>query len=382
MGAVVSVASGNRSLHQEFPVTCREVSHTGSPLPPQEAGEGSLLRSMALESSHRTLDRIFEPVAPGLEGVEKLLEKWVLEAPPGVAHPMRHTLFAGGKRLRPGVVLLTAGLGDGRQSLEFSHALAGVAEIIHTASLIHDDVIDESHLRRGAPSVPHQWSSKFALLVGDFWYSWSMNCFVEMTKRWPAALDVLGEVATTVCRMSEAETETLSRQEDLIDEQQYLQLAAGKTGSLMATCCKLGTFCWDAHPLIRTGIWEYGQHLGISFQIADDILDIRGDEGCTGEPALLDFRRDGLSLPLILLRKRSGEDVRRLLDRLQGSEALSEDLLHQARIVCEESGAMAEAFRMAEQESDLAREALKGCPEGPHLDSLKALCSYAIDRAK
>ena len=332
-------------------------------------------------ASSLSLDDILRPVCAELDEVERILLSWVAEAPPQVAGPMRHTLSAGGKRLRPGLVLLCAGLSPSARTQTRARALAAIVEIIHTSSLIHDDVVDEATLRRGLPSVPHRWSSKFALLVGDFWFSWAMKFLSSLASEWTLASDIVGEVARTVCRMSEAEVIQLTQDVEPATKEDYLRLASGKTGALLAACCRLGCWSWQASASCIEGAGRYGEHLGISFQIADDILDIRGDEGTTGKVALMDLHRSSISLPLILTRKRLDAATSEALDmgRSPGSGQVSPA---EIRKIIESSGAIEEAIEEAERQSGLASMALEGCPQGPCLDSLQALSVYAIARAR
>ena len=329
-----------------------------------------------------SLGGILSPVAREMETAESLLAKWVREAPPSVSEPMSHTLGSGGKRLRPGLVLLSSRLSPEGEPSEVAPWLAAVVEVIHTASLIHDDVVDEAPLRRGNPTVGEKWSPHRALLVGDYWYSGMMRLLLTLSERWPVAVKVCGEIAQAVCEMCDTEAAQQEGDVPWMEEEDYLSLAGGKTGSLMATCCKLGGWCWNASEEDREALDRYGRCLGAAFQIADDLLDIRADQATTGKTQGRDLLRSSPSLPLIWARKLAqGEDSRFLEELWRGSEASDRDLKRIRRIV-ETSGAARASQETARQQAERARSSLGRWPESPYRSSLMGLTSYAITRGR
>ena len=335
-----------------------------------------------LGSSCDQLGDLLSPVAGEMGKVEDLLEEWVREAPHSVSEPMSHTLGSGGKRLRPGLVLLAAHLGLGERILEEAPWLAAVAEVIHTASLIHDDVVDEAPLRRGNPTVGKKWNPHRALLVGDYWYSGMMKLLVELSDTWQGAVSACGEIAQAVCEMCDAEAKQQEREGPMMEEEDYLSLAGGKTGSLMATCCKLGGCCWNASEEDREALGQYGRCLGIAFQIADDLLDIRADQEMTGKTQGLDLLRSSPSLPLMWARKLAEGKDREFLEALWGKEEASDGDVHRIRCIVEDCGAAQAAREAAERQGEKARSSLDRWPESPFRFSLTGLTNYAISRGR
>ena len=328
------------------------------------------------------LSDLLSPVVQEMEKVEELLTEWVREAPRSVSDPMAHTLGSGGKRLRPGLVLLASRLTSGDCSREEAPWLAAVVEVIHTASLIHDDVVDEATLRRGSPTVGRKWSLHRALLVGDYWYSGMMKLLVGLSSQWPAAVKVCGEIAQAVCEMCDAEAAQQDKQGFLMNEEDYISLAGGKTGSLMATCCKLGGWCWNASEADRDALAQYGRCLGIAFQIADDLLDISADQEMTGKTQGWDLLRSSPSLPLIWARALAEGKDREFLEEVWRGEEASEGDVKRIRRLVEECGADQASQRAAAKQAQQAQSLLSRWPDSPFRSSLMGLTQYAISRGR
>jgi len=326
------------------------------------------------------LEGLFRPVSRQMMRVERLLKRWLREAPRSVSNPMSHTLGSGGKRLRPGLVLLCSRIGEAEPRDEEACWVAGVSEMIHTASLIHDDVVDEARLRRGHPTVGEKWNPHRALLVGDYWYSWMMHFLVGLAGDWPAAVSVCSEITQAVCEM--CDTEAAQQETDRLEmgQEEYVALAGDKTGSLMATCCKVGGWCWDAPKQDRQVLSRFGRALGIAFQIADDLLDIRASEKITGKVRGWDLSQNSPSLPLIWALKLSqGKDRDFLRKVWSGKGAKAKEVERVFRIV-EECGALEASQRAAASYAKKARSLLSRWPDSPYRDSLASLTCYAISR--
>ncbi len=206
-----------------------------------------------------------------------------------------------GKRLRPGLVFLIARLIGNLDDNGFE--AAQIIELIHTATLIHDDVVDQSNLRRGVASVHSVWNNKIAVLVGDFLFAQALNKMMNLEA--PEINKVLAKVTT---RMSEGELLQVQQSQNLqTDEQSYFQMISDKTASLISASCQIGAIVGSNYSDINSDrFWDFGNYLGCAFQIQDDLLDYIGDEDITGKPAGNDLKQNKITLPLIYAINKNG----------------------------------------------------------------------------
>ena len=251
----------------------------------------------------RDLRTLYAPIREDLKEVERILLAELSSKYPFVDQLARHGFRFGGKRLRPALVLLS---GKACGGLTPEHVtLAAVVEMFHTATLIHDDVLDEATLRRHLKTVNARWDNETSVLLGDYLFTRAM-CLVSSLDS-PFAWRAIAEAGKTVCEGELRQIETRGNYQ--LREEAYLDIIAGKTAALCACCCRLGAHYAGADPEQREAYGRFGQDLGIAFQIIDDVLDVLGDEATAGKSLGTDLRKQKPTLPLI-----------RLLSRLDGRE--------------------------------------------------------------
>ncbi|WP_353339970.1 polyprenyl synthetase family protein [Pelagimonas sp. KU-00592-HH] len=233
-------------------------------------------------------------LASELEAVNTLItERMASEHAPRIPEVTAHLVGAGGKRLRPMLTLAAARLCgyDGPYHIH----LAATVEFIHTATLLHDDVVDESAQRRGRPTANLLWDNKSSVLVGDYLFSRSFQLMTET-----GSIDVLRILSNASATIAEGEVLQLTAAQDLrTDESIYLQVVRGKTAALFSAATEVGGVIADADPAHVQALFDYGDALGIAFQIVDDLLDYQGDTKATGKNVGDDFRERKLTLPVI-----------------------------------------------------------------------------------
>jgi octaprenyl-diphosphate synthase len=307
-----------------------------------------------------------------MAAVEERLAGLVPESVGGLAPVVyRQMLAAGGKRLRPLMLLLSCAAAGGDSLRGVSLAVA--AEVLHLASLIHDDVIDESEQRRGRPSARQQWGNKAAVLVGDLLVAEVFHRLAEDLEHKSVAL-----LAHTVGEMCCAELAHATDPRNL-DEAAYRCNIRGKTAALMGTVCEVGALAAGneaAAPVLR----EFGRRLGEAFQITDDLLDLHGDAVTVGKPVQQDLRRGQWTLAVLhALGHGSPEEVCRLRDLLAQAPEDAK-AARQAALLVGELGGRDYARQVAAGLASEAQAALQGLPFSPARGSLEELARYAVQR--
>ena len=288
-----------------------------------------------------------------LEEVAVILERQLASDLLPVNNLCRHVEQYRGKRLRPILVLLS-GLAtskgrDGSGLTERHRVLAAVVEMIHMATLVHDDVLDEAQIRRGVVTLNYLRGNESAVMLGDYLIS---NAFHLCSRLMDPQINLcLGNVTNTLC---EGELLQLHHRDDLdIDEATYREIVARKTASLIGECCRLGALVSDAAPAVLDSMYRFGTKLGIAFQIQDDLLDITGDEAVVGKSLHRDLGSGKVTLPLIRYlasaNAREASDVRRLF---------AEGRVEKLRLRLIESGAVKDAQREAEHLIEQAKTLL------------------------
>ena len=284
-----------------------------------------------------------------------------------------YIIRGGGKRLRPALVLLSAG------ALGYSgtahHALAAVVEFIHTATLLHDDVVDESALRRGQPTANTLFGNAASVLVGDFVYSRAFQMMVNVGDM--RVLQVLAD-ATNIIAEGEVLQLMNCRNAD-IEEEGYLQVIRYKTAKLFEAAGRLGAILAGAAPEVEQAMAAYGSHLGTAFQLIDDALDYSGEVGVIGKNIGDDLAEGKSTLPLIYVMRNGTAEEAALVRRAVSSGGLAE--LEGVLVAIRRSGALDYTRRQAEVEAEAARAALAVIPATQYRDSLIQLTSFAVTRS-
>jgi octaprenyl-diphosphate synthase len=265
----------------------------------------------------RDLDRIIAFLHDDLEQVERVMREAMRSVAPVIPAIGEHTFGSGGKRIRPAVVLLASRLCGYRGPRAMQ--IAAAAEYLHSASLLHDDVVDGAETRRGQPSVNARFGSKLAILVGDFLFARACQTLVEDGDQ-----DILAAFAESIRSMAEGEVLQLTRSFDPdVSESTYLEVIGGKTSALLAAAAESGAILGGVTRAERRSVRDYGAQLGLAFQLVDDALDYVGQKSDLGKAPLTDVSEGKLTLPLIATLKRCSTGEREALTTLLKSFALS-----------------------------------------------------------
>ena len=283
-----------------------------------------------------------------------------------------HIIAGGGKRLRP-MLLLLAARALGHQGPD-AHQLAAVIEFIHTSTLLHDDVVDESDLRRGRSTANAVFGNAASVLVGDFLYSRSFQLMVEL-----GSMEVQEILADTTNRIAEGEVlQLLHVRNPDVDEAGYLRVIERKTAILFAAATRLGALLAGAGGDVQQRLHDYGLNLGIAFQIADDVLDYSADEAALGKHLGEDLAEGKMTLPLIHAMDHADEALRaRLRHIVEHGEA---DALAEAVDAIRASGGLDYSIARAREYAALAEAALDGLGDDPPVAALRGLVRHAVDR--
>ena len=285
-----------------------------------------------------------------------------------------HLVAAGGKRLRPLLTVAASRLTGGRGDAGLK--LAAAVEFIHTATLLHDDVVDGSQLRRGKVAAHLIWGGASSVLVGDFLFARAFELMVETGSL--QALDILARASRVI---AEGEVLQLTRSHDLdLDQATYLEIIRGKTAELFAAAAQAGAVAAGAPAAQVEGLQLYGLKLGLAFQLADDALDYGGASETLGKNAGDDFREGKATLPLILAVARTGGRERAFWERTVDRREQVEDDFRRARELMNGCRALEDTLRLAQEEAEAAKAALRACPAGEWRAALEELADFAVSR--
>lgn len=321
-------------------------------------------------------EALAEHLAPDLVAVNQLIRaRMASEHAPRIPEVTAHLVEAGGKRLRPMLTLAAARL-CGYAGPYHVH-LAATVEFIHTATLLHDDVVDESGQRRGRPTANLLWDNKSSVLVGDYLFARSFQLMCETGSM--LVLDILANASATI---AEGEVLQLTAAQDLAtSEEIYLQVVRGKTAALLAAACEVGGVIAGADQAHVRALRDYGDALGIAFQITDDVLDYWGGEA-TGKNLGDDFRERKMTLPLIKAVAKANSDERAFWLRVIEKGQQGEDDLEQALGLLEAHGALDATRAEAVGWADRAKAALAGLPDNPLRQMLSEIADYVVARLR
>ena len=326
--------------------------------------------SAALRST--TQNNITSPIAADLDAVNTVIRQQLHSDVPLVNQIAEYIISAGGKRIRPVLVLLTANAFGYKGTRH--HDLAAVIEFIHTATLLHDDVVDESSLRRGKKTANALFGNAASVLVGDFVYSRAFQMMVSVGNM--RVMEILAD-ATNVIAEGEV-LQLLNMHDPDVTEERYLQVIRSKTAKLFEAAGQLGALIAGAPTQAVNAAAEYGRSLGTAFQLIDDVLDYSGDAFSIGKNVGDDLREGKPTLPLIYLMQHGTPQHRELVRACieHGDEAHFQDILQ----AITQSGALNYTKHKAEKAAQQAADAISIAPNSPFKDSLLQLCAFAVDR--
>ncbi len=321
------------------------------------------------------LDRIYAPVAADLGALAQLLRRELASSDPFISGLVDHVLSAQGKLIRPALALLSASACGGADEQRL--ALAGTVELVHVASLIHDDIIDAADLRRGVPTVNARWGNQVAVLVGDYLFATAFGLISRV--RHSQVAPAIAEAAVLMSRAEIMAAETGDRPHE--DEARYFEIIEGKTAALFSAACRCGALLAGAPPATADAMAEFGFRWGVAFQITDDALDQTGDPGLLGKPTGSDIAAGKITLPVIAaLQNAPGPDRDRLLGMLQGpQDAGSRD---EVRELLDRYGGLRHAMDAAHRSAGIAAAALDVLPDGPAKASLLLLADFVVVRTR
>lgn len=322
--------------------------------------------------AQRAFASLFDSIRGDMQQVEELLRLQLRSADPYVDQLVKHGFRLGGKRLRPALLLL-AGMACG--TLGPNHiTLAVVMEMIHTATLVHDDVLDEADLRRHLDTVNAKWGNKSGVLLGDFLFSHAF--YLAATTDDAFACRVIGRSTNVVCEGEMRQINSRGRLE--LTEGEYFGIIDAKTAELCACCCRLGAHFAGATNEQEEALADYGRNLGIAFQIVDDLLDLEGDEAVTGKSLGTDLEQLKPTLPLIRLLAKLDPDKRRSLEaELTAGEGNRRALIEPWLAA---SDALTYTRVAAQRYAAAAQSDLLNLPAGPHRDVLHRLADSVLRR--
>ena len=309
----------------------------------------------------------------GLDDVEDLLRRSLESDFPFVTSAARHLVDAGGKRFRPLLVLLAAQFGDPHSPGVLP--AAAVVELTHLSTLYHDDVMDEAQLRRGAPSANARWDNTVAILTGDFLFARASELLADLG---PEAVRLQAQTFARLVVGQIKETMGPSAEDDPVEH--YRSVVADKTGSLIATSGRFGALMSGAPPQVVDVMTEFGELIGVAFQLADDMLDVSSDSHDSGKTPGTDLREGVRTLP-VLHALGSGDPQGVELRELLTGDLTDDVRLSRALDLLRASEAMAVSRDDLERQAAAARRSLQPLPAGPARDALESLCDVVISRS-
>ncbi|MDX1588268.1 MAG: polyprenyl synthetase family protein [Oleiphilaceae bacterium] len=319
-----------------------------------------------------SVETLYQPVQEDFARVNQLISEQLSSHVPMVERIAHHIVDSGGKRLRPLLVLLSArALGYQGQDHQ---KLATVIEFLHTATLLHDDVVDTSDLRRGRTTANARWGNAPSVLVGDFLYSRAFQMMVSLN-----SLPIMSVLSDATAVIAEGEVMQLMNVKNPdLTEAQYLQVIHSKTAMLFQAASQTGAMQAGASPEQESALRDYGQRLGMAFQLVDDMLDYRGDARTMGKNLGDDLAEGKATLPLIQAMKSAPEADRKLIRDAIRQGGL--DQLERIGHLVETTGALDYTLEKAREAAGQARDALADIPDSPFRDSLLALAELSVSR--
>ncbi len=325
--------------------------------------------------SKAALERMQALVADDLGAVNQIILDRMQSPVVLIPELAGHLIASGGKRLRPMLTLACA------QMLGYAgnrhHKLAACVEFIHTATLLHDDVVDGSGLRRGRKTANILWGNQPSVLVGDFLFSRSFELMVE-----DGSLRVLKILSRASAVIAQGEVQQLTTAHDLTcTEDKYLDVITCKTAVLFAAACQIAAVVAESDTGVEAALETYGRNLGIAFQLVDDAMDYASDAAIMGKDAGDDFREGKLTLPVILAYARGGQDERTFWERTIGRLKQDEGDLARAMALSASTGAVADTLARARHYGARAKDALGALADGPAKAILLDTVDFAIARA-
>ncbi len=320
------------------------------------------------------LSQIFESIRGDLEQVDREFVRHVESQVAVIPQIGRYIQTSGGKRVRPAVLLMAAKLAgyQGDRAVLY----AAVVEFIHTATLVHDDIIDDSELRRGRLAVHSRWGNDITVLLGDYLYIKSMAMALTHD-----TLELVRVLCDVTLRMIEGELFQLTKNGDAgITEEEHFDIIRRKTAYLFGGCAQIGGMLGKVNAEQEQALQEYGFNLGIAFQLVDDLLDFTGDLQALGKPVGADLREGKMTLPLIHLLQQGEERAEQIVREIIASRTATEEQWAEIMAMLRSRRSIEYAYHRAVEFAEQAKKPLYGFPPSAERDALLALPDYVLSR--
>lgn len=328
----------------------------------------------ATQKARVDLVQMFEPVRADLAAVEIEFQQQVQSKVGVIPQIGTYIQKSGGKRVRPAVLLMAArlcGYSGPRAILN-----AAVVEFIHTATLVHDDIIDDAELRRGQRAVHSQWGNDVTVLAGDFLYIKSMAMALTQD-----SLDVVRLLCDVTLRMIEGELYQLTKNGVVdLSEAEHFEIIHRKTAHLFGGCAQIGGMLGEVGEARELELREYGFNLGVMFQLVDDLLDFTGEAETTGKPVGGDLREGKITLPIIHLLAHGGREASTLIRSVVAERHVSLDQWARIQALLAEHRSIDYAYTRAVEFGEAAKRHLRAFPDSPEREALMALADYVLFR--
>lgn len=315
-------------------------------------------------------------IAADIEMVEQALQDLTASGVEVTQKVGRHTLESGGKRLRPVFLLLSARAAGGTFESDRAVRLGACMELIHMATLIHDDVIDEAATRRGRPTAARTFGNTAAILSGDVMLARAMDVLAE-----DGDIRVIRTASKMVVEMAEGEAREVEVRYDFdLSLEDHLVILRMKTAAFVECCCRIGSYIGGVADETAEAMAAYGHHLGIAFQIVDDILDYRGKQAKTGKPKATDYKEGCATLPLIFMRDKATHAELEKIKAGFGTES-ADALIDEVLALMEKYDVFTQADALAREHLESAMAALKTLPASSHRDLLESAGHFVLQRS-
>ena len=330
-----------------------------------------------LEEPQLAARRIFNLIAAELIEVEAEFERQAQSNIQVIAYLGEYLRVSGGKRVRPALTILSNYAVGGDAARHGSIRMATVMEFLHTATLVHDDIIDNAETRRNRPSINSRFGNQTAVLMGDWLY---MSAFeTSLAERSLPILDILTAATRKMTEGELLQLTTLGKTE--VTEEEYLDILQRKTAYLFSACCEIGAIMGEADAVQQAALRDYGMNLGTAFQLVDDLLDFTASDEVLGKPAGVDLLEGKLTLPLIYFLE-SHPSAREMIQTVMTDGYYQGITREQLLSRVESTGALDRARERADYFADAARDALARLPTSNYCDALNAIPSYIIERER
>jgi octaprenyl-diphosphate synthase len=320
------------------------------------------------------VESVLQLIAPDLNQLEKAIETMVTTRVPFIKQLVNHIIGSGGKRVRPILLILSARLSgyDGDAHIPY----AAIIEFIHTSTLLHDDVVDNAPTRRGSRTANTLWGNEASVLVGDFLFSKSFDLMVEGGNS-----RILGVMSKTTTALAEGEILELLKTSDMeTTEDDYYDIIRDKTAVLFAAACETGAILGRVSAAVRRRLRDFGYHLGMAFQLTDDILDYTSDDKVLGKHVGTDLAEGKVTLPLIHALRSATQRERASTKRILDKKKPGREEFTAVRSMIARYGGIEYTLEKAGEHTMAAKRLLSGLPESPYREALVRLTDFMLKR--